>query len=145
MNGQAVLQFRQTDDRTATVDYVDSRNTVETRNSNVGVWFNLEDTSSAWTDGPIAGPLFYSEHFGAPAGVPSPDILYGGKDLSYSGALTKNRAENKSLGFNLEWDAPGGVTMTLDAHHSTAQVNHVNRFGSKIGRESWRERLCKCV
>src|SRR3546814_115060 len=64
INGQAVLQFRPTDDLTATVDYVYSRNTVETRNSNVGVWFNHEDTSSAWTDGPIAGPLFYSEHFG---------------------------------------------------------------------------------
>src|SRR3546814_14510584 len=84
---------------------------LETRNSNVGVWFNHEDTSSAWTDGPIAGPIFYSEHFGAPTGVPGPDALYGGKDLSYSGALTENRAENKSLGFNLEWEAPGGVTM----------------------------------
>src|SRR3546814_15120325 len=60
INGQAVLQFRPTDDLTATVDYVYSRNTVETRNSNVGVWFNHEDTSSAWTDGPIAGPLSYS-------------------------------------------------------------------------------------
>ena len=132
INGQAVLQFRPTDGLTATVDYIYSRNTVETRNSNVGVWFNHEDTSSAWTDGPIAGPIFYSEHFGAPAGVPSPNALYGGKDLSYSGALTKNRAENKSLGFNLEWEAPGGVTMELDAHHSTAQVNPVNRFGSSM-------------
>src|SRR3546814_20721677 len=40
INGQAVLQFRPTDDLTATVDYVYSRHTVETRNSNVGVWFN---------------------------------------------------------------------------------------------------------
>src|SRR3546814_15691061 len=60
INGQAVLQFRPTDALTATVDYTYSRNTVETRNSNVGVWFNHEDTSSAWTDGPIAGPIFYS-------------------------------------------------------------------------------------
>jgi len=132
INGQAVLQFRPTDALTATIDYVYSRNTVETRNSNVGIWFNHEDTSSAWTDGPVAGPIFYSEHFGAPAGTPSPDVLYGGKDLSYSGALTKNRAENNSLGFNLEWQAPGGVTVELDAHHSTAQVNPVNRFGSSV-------------
>src|SRR3546814_13182715 len=129
MNGQAVLQFRQTDDRTATVDYVDSRNTVETRNSNVGVWFNLEDTSSAWTDGPIAGPLFYSEHIGAPAGVPSPDILYGGKDLAYRGPLTNTRAEQISLGSNLNWQKQGGVAMTSDAHHSTVSVKPVHAFG----------------
>ncbi|MGH6697375.1 TonB-dependent receptor [Sphingopyxis sp.] len=132
INGQAVLQFRPSDDLTATVDYIYSRNTVETRNSNVGVWFNHEDTSSAWTDGPVAGPLFYTERFAAPTGVPGPNALYGGKDLSYSGALTENRAENNSLGFNLEWKGPGGVTFELDAHHSTAEVKPVNRFGSSM-------------
>ncbi|MBJ7499295.1 MAG: TonB-dependent receptor [Sphingopyxis sp.] len=132
INGQAVLQFRPTDAFTATIDYIYSRNTVETRNSNVGVWFNHEDTSSAWTDGPIAGPLFYTERFGAPAGVPGPDALYGGKDLSYSGALTENRAENNSIGVNLEWKGPDGVTFELDGHHSTAEVNPVNRFGSSM-------------
>jgi TonB-dependent receptor len=138
INGQAVLQFRATDDLTATVDYIYSRNTVRTQNSNVGVWFNHEDTSSAWTDGPIAGPIFYSEHFGPPGpgctapSPPPPNTCVIGKDLSYSGALTENRAENNSLGFNLEWKAPGGVTIELDAHHSTAQVNPVNRFGSSM-------------
>ncbi|NYF31831.1 TonB-dependent receptor [Sphingopyxis sp. JAI108] len=132
INGQAVLQFRPTDELTATVDYVYSRNTVETRNSNVGVWFNHENTSSAWTDGPVAGPIFYSEIFAPPTGTPGPDALYGGKDLSYSGALTENRAENNSLGFNLEWKGTDGVTFELDAHHSTAEVNPVNRFGSSM-------------
>ncbi len=132
INGQAVLQFRPSDAFTATVDYIYSRNTVETRNSNVGVWFNHEDTSSAWTDGPVAGPLFYTERFAAPTGTPGPNALYGGKDLSYSGALTENRAENKSLGVNLEWKGPGGVTFELDGHHSTAKVNPVNRFGSSM-------------
>ncbi|KTE05360.1 TonB-dependent receptor [Sphingopyxis sp. H115] len=132
INGQAVLQFRPTDGLTATVDYVYSRNTVETRNSNVGVWFNHENTSSAWTDGPVAGPIFYSEIFAPPTGTPGPDALYGGKDLSYSGALTENRAENKSLGFNLEWKGADGVSFELDAHHSTAEVNPVNRFGSSM-------------
>lgn len=132
INGQAVLQFRPSDAFTATIDYIYSRNTVETRNSNVGVWFNHEDTSSAWTDGPIAGPLFYTERFNPPTGVPSPNALYGGKDLSYSGALIENRAENNSLGVNLEWKGPGGVTFELDGHHSTAEVNPVNRFGSSM-------------
>ena len=138
INGQAVLQFRPTDALTATFDYTYSRNTVETRNSNVGVWFNFNDTSSAWTDGPVAGPIFYTERFGAPGAgctAPSPSSPNAcdiGKDLSYSGSLTSNRAENKSLGGNLVWKAPGGVTMTLDAHHSTAEVKPTNRFGSSM-------------
>lgn len=138
INGQAVLQFRPSDNLTATVDYIYSRNTVETRNSNVGVWFNHGDTSSAWTDGPVAGPLFYTERFGPPdpgCSAPSPappNNCQVGKDLSYSGALLENRAENNSLGFNLEWKGPDGVTVELDAHHSTAEVKPVNNFGSSM-------------
>src|SRR3954452_15663744 len=95
INGQAVLQFRPVDNLTGTVDFTYSQNTVEVRNSNVGVWFNFNDVSSEWTDGPVAGPVFYSEHFGANER----------KDLSYSGSLTSNRSTNKSLGGSLAWDA----------------------------------------
>lgn len=130
INGQAVLQFRPTDSLTATIDYTYSRNTVETRNSNVGIWFNHENTTSSWTDGPVAGPIFYSEAFPQPPAPPSTTALNGGKDLSYSGSLTENRAENKSLGGNIHWDGPGGVTIDLDYHRSSATVKPVNRFGS---------------
>lgn len=138
INGQAVLQFRPTDGLTATIDYTYSRNTVQTRNSNVGVWFNHEDTSSAWTDGPVAGPIFYTERFGPPGpgcaapSPPPPNQCAIGKDLSYSGALTETRAENKSLGFNVNWEGPDGVSFELDAHHSTATVKPVNDYGSSI-------------
>ncbi|PZQ24158.1 MAG: TonB-dependent receptor [Sphingopyxis macrogoltabida] len=132
INGQAVLQFRPVDGLTATLDYTYSRNTVRTRNSNVGIWFNHENTSSAWTDGPVAGPIFYSEVFPAPPAPPSTTELNGGKDLSYSGSLSENRSENRSIGFNLNWQGADGVTVTLDAHHSIAEVKPVNRFGSSM-------------
>ena len=122
INGQLVLQFRPTDSLTATVDYTYSRDTVQVRNSNVGIWFNHNDTSSSWTNGPVAGPVFYTERFGANEG----------KDLSYSGALTANRSENKSIGGNLTWKGPGGVTMELDYHHSTAESKPTNRYGSSV-------------
>ena len=118
INGQAVLQFRPIDSLTATVDYTYSRNKIAARDSSVGIWFNFGDTSSSWTNGPSAGPNFYTERFGP------------GKDLSYSGALSANVSENKSLGGNLTWAAPGGVTVSLDAHHSTAESRPTNRFGS---------------
>jgi TonB-dependent receptor len=129
INGQAVLQFRPTDNLTGTLDYTYSRNTVETRNSNVGVWFNFGDVSSEWTDGPVAGPIFYSEHF-CHAGVDANCGL--GKDLSYSGSLTSNRSINKSLGGNLAWDAFDQLHLELDAHHSTAESKPDNKFGSNM-------------
>ena len=122
INGQLVLQIRPIDSLTATVDYTYSRNTVEVRDSSVGIWFNHNDTSSAWTNGPVAGPIFYTERFGANEG----------KDLSYSGSVTANRSENKSLGGNLTWKGPGGVTIELDGHHSTAESKPSNAFGSSV-------------
>lgn len=122
INGQLVLQGRITDDLTATIDYTYSRNTVEVRNSNVGIWFNHADTSSAWKDGPVAGPLFYSERFAANEN----------KDLSYSGALTANRTENKSFGANLGWDAAGGMRIELDFHSSSAESKPTNSYGTSV-------------
>ena len=120
INGQLVLQYKPTDNLTATADFTYSRYSVEARNANVGVYYGHGDTSSAWTDGPVAGPIFYTERFTAGAA----------KDLSYSSGLTSSVTENKSLGGNLTWEAPGGMTVTLDAHHSTATAKPDNRFGN---------------
>ncbi|GAA4768953.1 TonB-dependent receptor [Stakelama sediminis] len=120
INGQAVLQFRPVDSLTATLDYTYSRYTIETHDSSVGIYYNHADTSSAWTDGPIADPIFYSEHFQQSEN----------KDYTYSGSLTKTLNENKSLGFNLKWEAPQGVTITLDAHHSTAESKPDSPYGN---------------
>ncbi|WNO54300.1 TonB-dependent receptor [Stakelama saccharophila] len=122
INGQAVLQFKPIDSLTATVDYTYSRYTLETHTSSVGIYFNHNDTSSAWGDGPVADPIFYSEHFGADEG----------KDLAYSGAQTSNRNENQDIGANLTWEAPGGVTMQLDAHRSTATSKPTNVYGNSM-------------
>ncbi|WP_315761021.1 TonB-dependent receptor [Sphingomonas sp. Y38-1Y] len=118
INGQVVLQAKPTDTLTATVDFTYSSNRVEVRDSSVGIWFNFGNTSSEWTDGPVAGPVFYAEQFDP------------GKDLSYSQSLTANKSINKSLGGNLTWDAPGGVTVSLDVHHSTAESKPTNEYGT---------------
>ncbi len=118
INGQAVIQIKPTDSLTATADFTYSSNKFELRNRSAGIWFNFGDTSSQWTGGDVASPVFYSEAFGP------------GKDLSYSSSLAANKTENKSLGFNLKWDAPGGMTVTLDAHHSTAEAKPTTPYGS---------------
>jgi len=134
INGQAVLQFRPMDNLTGTIDYTYSQNKVETRNSNVGVWFNFGDVSSEWTDGPVAGPIIYSENFTPPdPGCVAPSNTCNiGKDLSYSGSLTANKTINKSLGGNLAWDPFHQLHLQLDAHHSTAESKPTNKFGSNM-------------
>ena len=122
INGQAVLQFRPSDNFTATFDVTYSRNTVEVRNSNVGIWFNHNDTLSSWTDGPVAGPIFYTERFGAGEN----------KDLSYSGALTANQSENFSIGGNIEWSPFDRLTIRVDGHRSIAESQPVNNYGSSV-------------
>jgi TonB-dependent receptor len=120
INGQAVLQFRPVDGLTATIDYTYSRNRVDIRDNSVGIWYNHNDTSSSWTNGPVAGPNFYSERFTAGEA----------KDLAYSASQTSARSENKSLGGNITWEAPGGITLTLDGHHSTAESKPDNQYGN---------------
>ncbi len=137
INGQAVLQFRPIDSLTGTVDYTYSRERVAIRDNSVGIWYNHGDTSSAWTDGPVAGPIFYTERFPLPANDPTltaaqnaENVNAAYKDLAYSASQTAYRSENKSLGGNLTWAAPGGVTVSLDAHHSTATSKPDSPYGN---------------
>ena len=120
INGQLVLQAKPTDNLLATVDYTFSQNTVDSRTSSIGVWFNHSNTSSSWTDGPAASPNFYSEVFGP------------GKDLAITGAVAANRSINRSLGGNLAWHGLGGARLELDAHHSTAESKPTSPYGSNI-------------
>ncbi|WP_240309563.1 MULTISPECIES: TonB-dependent receptor [Sphingomonas] len=122
INGQLVLQARPTDNLTATVDYTFSQNTVDARTNSIGVWFNHNNTSSSWTDGPVAGPNFYAESFTAGEA----------KDLAITGAYAANRSINKSLGGNLAWKGWGGARLELDAHHSTAESKPTTPYGSSI-------------
>ncbi|WP_421838107.1 TonB-dependent receptor [Novosphingobium sp.] len=120
INGQAVVQVKPTDTLVATVDYTFSQNTIDARTNSIGVWFNHDQTSSSWTDGPAAGPNFYAENFGP------------GKDLAITGAVAANRSINRSIGGNLKWDGPGGLRLELDGHHSTAESKPTSPYGSGI-------------
>ncbi len=120
INGQAVLEFRPTDTLSASVDYHFSQNTVDARTNSIGVWFNHNNTSSNWTDGPAAGPLFYSEAFGPTEG----------KDLAITGAVAANRNVNHSFGGNVRWDPTDALYIEIDGHHSTAESKPTSPYGS---------------
>lgn len=122
INGQVVLQVKPSDTLSAVIDYTYSQNTIDARTNSIGVWFNHNQTSSSWTDGPAAGPNFYAEAFGAGEG----------KDLAITGAVAANRSVNQSIGGNLKWDGPGGLRLELDGHHSTAESKPTSPYGSNI-------------
>ena len=122
INGQAVLQFKPTDTLDIAVDYIFAQNTFSSRQNSIGVWFNHNDTSSSWTNGPATGANFYAENFG----------VGEGKDLAITGAVGSNRNVNHSIGGNIKWEGPGGLRLELDGHHSTAESKPNSPYGSGI-------------
>lgn len=118
-NLQGTLQYEPVSTFTATLDYFYSENKVATERSDISVWYNHGDTTSGWTDGPIASPLFYNEDFGD-----------GGSDLSMGGAKFATKAENNSVGINLDWEATDRLTFVLDAHSSSAENGQDSPYGT---------------
>lgn len=118
-NGQLVFQFAPVKALTTTLDYTYSENKIQTRRNDISAWFNFGPSSSSWTDGPVAGPLVYTEIIN-PA---TSDIAMGGADFA-------TRTENKSLGFNTVWRVNSDIRLELDAHKSSAESKPDSPFGS---------------
>jgi TonB-dependent receptor len=118
-NGQLVMQFAPTDRVTTTLDYTYSENKVQQQRNELSVWFNYAPGTSSWTDGPVAGPLIYSENIPA-----------ANSDLSMGGMELATRNQNKSLGFNVEWEVTDSLDLALDYHDSSAESQPDSPFGS---------------
>ncbi len=118
-NGQLTLQWAPTDRITTTLDYTYSENKIQQQRNELSVWFNYGPGVSSWTDGPVAGPLIYSETIAAA----NADIAMGGMQLA-------TRNENKSLGFNVEWEVNDSLDLEFDYHNSTAQSSPDSPYGS---------------
>jgi TonB-dependent receptor len=116
-NAQMVMQFAPTDSLTTTLDYTYAENKVQTNRSELSVWFNWGPGTSSWTDGPVVGPIVYSE-----------DMT--GSDLSMGGMSLGTKNENNSLGFNVEWEVNDALSLALDYHNSTAESSPDSEFGS---------------
>lgn len=120
-NGQVVFQWAPTDRVTTTLDYTYSQNKVEQQRNELSVWFNFGPSESAWTDGPVAAPLFYSE-------IINPNTAPA--DLSMGGSRNATVSENKSLGFNVEWEVTDALDLEFDYHDSSAESRPNSPYGS---------------
>jgi TonB-dependent receptor len=118
-NGQLTLQYAPIKELTATLDYTYSENKVQTKRHELSAWFNFGPSSSSWTNGPVAGPKFYSE-----------TIDPATSDIAMAGGQFATKNENKSTGFNLAWKPTKALSIEFDAHSSTAESGADSPYGT---------------
>jgi TonB-dependent receptor len=118
-NGQLTLQYAPFENLTATLDYTYSENKIQNKRNELSAWFNFGPSVSSWTDGPVAGPIRYSEI-----------IVPATSDLAMGGAEYATKNENKSLGFNVAWKALDNLNLQLDLHDSEATSGEDSPYGS---------------
>ena len=118
-NGQLTLQFAPTDTLTATLDYTYSEQEAQFQRAELSGWFNFGPSASSWTDGPVAGPITYSEFI--PAAT---------NDVGTGGANYGAKSENTSVGLNLTWDPSDNLSFELDYHDSDAELGNASPFGT---------------
>jgi TonB-dependent receptor len=133
-NGQLTLQYRPVDSVTATLDYTYSENKIHQRRQEISAWFGFGPSISSWTGGPVSGPLSYTETSTcADTPVTSSNGVSsfpGCADLAMARSDFSTKAQNKSLGFNLKWEATDKLTFELDAHDSSATDGEDGPLGS---------------
>jgi TonB-dependent receptor len=133
-NGQLTLQYKPVDSLTATLDYTYSENKIATQRQEISAWFNFGPSVSSWTNGPVAGPLSYSETINcanAPVvGANGVSSFPGCADVAMARSDYSTKAENNSLGFNLKWQASDNLGFEFDAHDSTATNGEDGPLGS---------------
>lgn len=123
INGQLTLQWEPTDTVTTTLDVFYATQEVERTFQDYSAWFSLADAAARqteWTDGPVAGPLEYTEFYGNPSDNP----MGSGVDSS--------KSENLSVGFNAVWDATERLSLEFDYHDSSAERGPNSPLGSSM-------------
>ena len=103
-NSQLVLQFAPNDSMTTTLDYTNSKVDFEGERRGFGIWFGAG----------VADVATINEN-GTYTFVQEP-----GGDYATNLARGAYQNRNESLGLNIEWKASENLTMTFDAHDSSA-------------------------
>jgi len=114
-NGQLTLQFAPTDTFEATLDYTYSEFDNVENKLGAGIWFNDGDAQQVELDQNGAAVF----------------VGAGGGDYTAQPSIGQSKNENHSIGLNLDWQATDNLTLTLDAHDSSAETMPQGR-GSNV-------------
>ena len=104
-NAQVVLQYAPTDKLTATLDYTYAKVESENNANGFGIWFN---NGGSIVEATVNERGTYTS------------VTESGGDFATNVSRGAFINENKSLGFNLEWQATDTLQFELDIHDSSA-------------------------
>jgi TonB-dependent receptor len=124
-NGQLTLQWQPTDAVRATLDYTHAQHELDRTFQDISAWFLTSQNAtvrSEWTDGPVAGPIEYTEIYNL--GVAGDMPMGAGQDS------VKNTLS--SVGFNVVWDATDRLTLEFDYHDSNSKAEPNSDLGSSM-------------
>ena len=114
-NAQLTIQWQASDDVRATVDYTHSKRDFYADRRSIGIWF-------------VGGGAVKNAVTNENGTFTS--VTEGGGDYASNMSKGAQLTENDSLGFNLEWSATDNLTVTFDAHSSSAESKGDPRWGS---------------
>lgn len=112
-NGQLVLQYAPIDTLKTTLDYTYSKVDLTAINTGVGIYYN--DSGSDARDVVIDENGTITK------------LTAAGDDFASNIRLNTSETENKSFGFNAEWEATDNLSFSFDAHKSTNENGGVGR------------------
>lgn len=119
-NAQLTLQFRPSEKITSTLDYTYSKQDLFEARAEQSIWMDTYKSNLGFDNETVATPINYNEDRGDQAP----------RDLGLALQQLNQVHENKSLGFNVLYEASEDFTVVFDAHNSTADSNPDAPYGS---------------
>ena len=119
LNGQLVMQFRPTEDVTLTLDATYASNQVDEQRTDQTNWFNRPFNQVVFDGNPVVASAVYLQ-----------ENIAGVKDTGFEQQYRATEDTLQSFGFNGEWLVNDRLTLSVDAHTSSAESNPNNPMGA---------------
>ncbi|MEP1743513.1 MAG: TonB-dependent receptor [Kangiellaceae bacterium] len=119
-NAQLTLQFKPVEQVVATLDYTFSNLKENEERSELSIWFDSYQNAFTFDNGVSRTPVIYNEDRRELAP----------RDIAFAAINRNSQTDNKSLGFNLEWNVSNNLNLALDFHDSSAETTPRYGFGN---------------
>jgi TonB-dependent receptor len=121
-NSQLTFQYRPIENLTTTFDYTYTKLDSVINISDLSGWYDSPIGTAEFTEGVNPTPVTYIENRNESA---PRDIAL--KQINYN-----SKTEDKSIGFNVDWDVNDYFNLTLDIHDSTSESSPTEAYGNAI-------------
>ena len=121
-NAQFTFQFRPSDKLTATLDYTYSKQDQLKNRAEQSIWMDSYKSHLGFDDNTVKTPVDYKED----------RVDLDPRDIGLALQQLNVVNENKSIGFNLVYEATDTFSVTLDAHSSTAASTPDAPYGAWV-------------